>query len=124
VAALARCAPPANKPLPEEFGRCRAYLAREWALLPRVRAVLALGRLAMDGFLALLEEQGRVAARPRLPFGHDLVHDLGGGLALFASYHPSQQNTFTGKLTPAAFDAVLARIHRHLAAGETLQKAK
>ena len=66
VAAVARCAPPGNRPLPEEIGNCREYLAREWSLLTRVRAVLALGRVAMDGFLAMLREIGRIPPRGRL----------------------------------------------------------
>ena len=114
IAPLARCAPPANKPTPQEIAHCREYLEREWALLTEVRAVLALGRVAMDGFLALLRDAGRVSPRTRLAFGHGVTHDLGGGLALFTSYHPSQQNTFTGKLTPRGFDAVLKKINRHL----------
>jgi uracil-DNA glycosylase family 4 len=118
VAPLARCAPPANKPTPEEFRSCREYLAREWRLLREVRAVLALGRLAQDGFVALLREEGRLPPGRALAFGHGVSHDLGGGLRLFASYHPSQQNTFTGKLTPAGLDAVLATVKRHLASRE------
>ena len=114
IAPLARCAPPANKPTPTEIARCRGFLAREWRLLPHVRAILVLGKLAMDGLLALLRSLGRVPARPALHFGHGVAHDLGGGLRLFASYHPSQQNTFTGKLTAAAFDAVLSDVNRHL----------
>jgi uracil-DNA glycosylase family 4 len=114
VAPLARCAPPANRPSPEEFRNCRGYLAREWRLLPRVRAVLALGRLAQDGFLALLREVGRVPARKAHAFGHGVAQDLGDGLRLFSSYHPSQQNTFTGKLTSGGFDSVLAAVRRHL----------
>ncbi len=114
IAPLARCAPPANTPLPQEIASCREYLAREWELLTDVRAVLALGRVAMDGFVALLRDAGRVSPRLRPAFGHGATHDLGGGLALFASYHPSQQNTFTGQLTPRGFDAVLKKINRHL----------
>lgn len=118
IAALARCAPPDNKPSRDEIARCRDYLAREWALLPRLRAVLALGRIAMDGFLASLQAAGRLpAARSSYGFGHAVSHDLGGGLRLFVSYHPSQQNVFTGKLTPARFDRVFTQIRRHLAAG-------
>jgi len=117
IAPLARCAPPANKPTPEEIAHCREYLTREWALLTEVRAVLALGRVAMDGVLALLREAGRVSPRARPAFGHGVTHYLGGGLALFASYHPSQQNTFTGKLTARGFDAVLKKITRHLERG-------
>jgi uracil-DNA glycosylase family 4 len=114
IAPLARCAPPANKPTLVEVGRCRAFIEREWRLLPQLRAVLALGKIAMDGFVAMLRENGRLARRKGYAFGHGVSHDLGGGLRLFASYHPSQQNTFTGKLTPARFDEVFAAIARHL----------
>jgi uracil-DNA glycosylase len=114
VAAAARCAPPANRPLPEEIGHCREYLAREWRLLRRLRAVLILGKVGQDALVALLRQIGRVPPRPAFAFGHRVSHDLGDGLRLFASYHPSQQNTFTGKLTAAGFDGVLADIHRHL----------
>jgi len=116
VAPVARCAPPANKPAPEEIARCREYLVREWALLPNLGAVLVLGRIAMDGFLAMLRETGRDVPRG-LAFGHGVAHDLGGGVRLFCSFHVSQQNTFTGRLTPHSFDAVLAKVKRHLARG-------
>ncbi len=114
IAPLARCAPPLNKPTPAEIGRCRPFLQREWALLGELRAVLALGKIAMDGIVALLRDAGRLPARKGYAFGHGVSHDLGEGLRLFASYHPSQQNTFTGKLTPARFDAVFTAITRHL----------
>ncbi len=114
VAALARCAPPANKPEPAEILNCREYLLREWAALGRVRAVLALGKIAQDGFIAAMRQLGRVPPRGAFAFGHGVRHDLGDGLSLFASYHPSQQNTFTGKLTTAGFDRVLATIGKHL----------
>jgi uracil-DNA glycosylase family 4 len=113
VTPVARCAPPANKPEPAEILRCREYLVREWILLPDVRAVLVLGRVAMDGFLAMLRETDRPPP-PRLAFAHGAEHDLGGGVRLFCSYHVSQQNTFTGRLTPRSFDAVLASVKRHL----------
>jgi len=116
VAAAARCAPPANKPLPAELARCREYLSREWALLTRVRAVLVLGRIGMDGCLAMLRETGRPLPRG-LAFAHGAAHDLGGGVRLFCSYHVSQQNTFTGRLTPARFDAVLAQAKEHIGSG-------
>ncbi len=116
IAPLARCAPPANKPRPDEIEACREYLARELRLLPRVRAVLALGKIAMDGFLGLLRAQGRLPARGPRAFGHGVSHDLGEGLCLFASYHPSQQNTFTGRLTAQSFDTVLRDVRRHLEA--------
>jgi uracil-DNA glycosylase len=114
VAAIARCAPPGNRPLPDEIGKCREYLAREFALLDRVRVVLALGRVAMDGFLAMLREIGRVPPRRGYAFGHGVSHDVGAGLTVYASYHPSQQNTFTGKLTAADLDGVLAAINHKL----------
>jgi len=114
ISATARCAPPGNRPLPEEIRACREYLTREWRLLRRVRAILALGKVAMDGVLAMLREQGRVPRRKGYAFGHGVSHDLGDGLALFGSYHPSQQNTFTGKLTPQSLDAVLAAVRRHV----------
>ena len=112
--AAARCAPPGNRPLPDEMARCREYLAREWALLSRVRVVLALGRVAMDGVLAMLRGMGRIPPRQAYAFGHGVVHDLGVGVRLYGSYHPSQQNTFTGKLTAADLDAVLAGINADL----------
>jgi uracil-DNA glycosylase family 4 len=118
ITPLVRCAPPANKPLPEEALACRPFLVREWALLRRVRAVLALGKIAMDGFLATLRAEGRVPPRPALAFGHGAAHDLGDGLRLFASYHPSQQNTFTGRLTPRKLDDVLRAVKRHLERSE------
>ena len=114
IAAVARCAPPGNRPLPEEIGNCREYLEREWSLLTRVRAVLALGRVAMDGVLAMLRGMGRIPPRQAYAFGHGVVHDLGVGVRLYGSYHPSQQNTFTGKLTAADLDAVLAGINADL----------
>jgi len=114
VAAAARCAPPANKPLPTEMARCREYLSREWDLLEDLRAVLVLGKLAQDALLVMLREKARVPPRKGFAFGHGVVHDLGEGLKVFASYHPSQQNTFTGKLKPADLDAVLAAVNRHL----------
>jgi len=100
--------------LPEEIGRCREYLAREWRLLRRVRAVLALGKVSQDAFVALLRALGRVPPRKAFAFGHGVRHDLGDGLQIFASFHPSQQNTFTGKLTAAGMDTVLADVNRHL----------
>jgi uracil-DNA glycosylase family 4 len=117
VTPLVRCAPPANKPTPEEAARCRPYLVRELRALRRLRAVLALGKIAMDGVLKALREEGRLPERRAYAFGHGVRHDLGEGLVLFASYHPSQQNTFTGKLTPASFDRVLRDVRNHLEKG-------
>ncbi|MGA3186014.1 MAG: uracil-DNA glycosylase [Bryobacteraceae bacterium] len=89
IAASAHCAPPDNKPTPEELRHCRPYLERELTLLKNLRVVVALGRIAFDTYLSIIKE--------RRPFGHNVVHDLKP--TLIASYHPSQQNTSTGKLT-------------------------
>jgi uracil-DNA glycosylase family 4 len=112
ITPIVRCAPPENRPDPEEIRSCREYLLREWSLLPEARAVLALGHLALDGFLAALRSKDKET--PRLPFGHGLAHDLPGGVRLFCSYHPSQQNTFTGRLTQGSFGRILLKINRFL----------
>jgi len=114
LTAAARCAPPANRPTRDELGRCREYLLREWRLQRGARAILALGKVAQDATVAMLRETGRIPPRGGYGFGHGSEHDLGDGLRLFGSYHPSQQNTFTGRLTPARFDRVLRRVRRHL----------
>jgi uracil-DNA glycosylase family 4 len=103
VAAVVRCAPPANKPTPEERDRCMPYLAREVALLAGVRVVVALGQFAYDAACRLF------AVRPRPRFGHGVEVPLPTGRTLICSYHPSQQNTFTGTLTEPMFDAVFSR---------------
>jgi uracil-DNA glycosylase family 4 len=103
VTAAVRCAPPANKPTPQEQATCAPFLAREWALLGEVRVVVALGALAHRAVCAL------AGLRPRPRFGHLAEAALPGGQVLLGSYHPSQQNTFTGVLTEPAFDAVFAR---------------
>jgi uracil-DNA glycosylase family 4 len=106
IAAAVRCAPPANKPTPEERDRCAPFLARELALLARVRVMVALGAFGWD---AAIRAAGNAAApRPRPRFGHGAEAAV-GQYRLIGTYHPSQQNTFTGRLTPTMFDAVLAR---------------
>jgi len=114
VSAVVRCAPPANKPLPSEFHNCLPYLAAELDLI-RPRAVLALGHLAFDNYLKLLVQRGALPSRSAYPFGHGASYRLPGGLPrLFASYHPSQQNTQTGKLTPKMLLKVLRLVRRFL----------
>ena len=103
VAAVVRCAPPGNKPTPEERDRCVPYLERELALMPAVRVVVALGQFAYDAACRLF------AVRPRPRFGHGVEVPLATGRTLICSYHPSQQNTFTGTLTEPMFDAVFSR---------------
>jgi uracil-DNA glycosylase family 4 len=112
VAAAVRCAPPANRPTPEERDTCLPYLTRELELLTGVRVIVALGQFAHDVVCRLTG-----AVRPRPRFAHAAEHVLPDGRTLVDSFHPSQQNTFTGKLTEPAFDAVFARAREIL--GET-----
>ena len=109
ISATARCAPPGNKPLPAEVANCSAYLDREWALLGRKRVILALGGIAWEAALALASRHGCTLAQPKPKFAHGAAVELCAGLHLVGSYHVSQQNTFTGRLTSAMFDGVLAR---------------
>ena len=108
VAAAVRCAPPDNKPSPEERDRCLPYLVREARLLSSVRVVVALGGFAWDAWLRAARALGHDAPRPKPRFGH-LAEVPVGPYALLGSYHPSQQNTFTGRLTEEMLDAVFAR---------------
>lgn len=103
ITAVARCAPPGNRPTAAEMANCRPFLAGEWALLSQVRVVVALGQIAFNGCVRLLRENGYNLPRPR--FGHGLHYPL-NGLHLLASYHPSRQNTQTGRLTLAMLDEV------------------
>jgi len=114
ISALARCAPPGNKPVSEELVNCRSFLMDEVRLLRQVRVVLALGGMAFDGYLHALREMGW--ALPRLKFQHGAWHSLGPGLPILAAcYHPSRQNTQTGRLTEAMLDEVFDRIRQELA---------
>jgi len=109
VSAIARCAPPANRPTPLEIATCRRYLLEELRQLTRLRVVVALGKVAHDGFLAAERARGQLVPRPSPPFAHGAECRLPSGLVLLSSYHPSQQNTFTGKLTRPMLDRVFAR---------------
>ncbi len=110
ITAVARCAPPGNRPTVQELATCRPFLDREWALMPQVRVILALGQIAFEGCLRLLRDHGYEL--PRLKFGHGRHYPLDSASALprhlIASYHPSRQNTQTGRLTPAMLDDVFA----------------
>jgi len=108
ISAAGRCAPPANKPTPEELATCSEWLDRERKALSDVRVILALGAIAWDAALALVARSGATIPKPRPKFGHGAHIEL-GGLQLLGCYHVSQQNTFTGKLTPKMLDAVLAK---------------
>lgn len=111
ISAIVRCAPPDNKPLPEEAANCSEYLDREMnLLLPHVRVIVVLGGYALAGVLAAFARRGIAVPKPKPKFAHGRELGLGPGLPLILmSYHPSQQNTFTGKLTQAMFDAIWAR---------------
>ncbi len=118
ISCAVRCAPPDNKPTPGEVQLCSSqYLERELALLRKVEVVVALGRLAFDTYLRIQAEAGRIGRRSGFLFGHDEEHPLGWGLPiLISSYHPSQQNTSTGRLTAPMFRQVFERARALLAA--------
>jgi len=114
ISAACRCAPPGNKPLPREVSNCRAYLERELEIL-KPKAVLALGKIAWDAYLEILKQRGIIISRAPYKFAHGAEADLAPGTPrLFAVYHPSQQNTQTGRVTPAMYSGVLGRIRRFL----------
>jgi uracil-DNA glycosylase family 4 len=113
ITAVVRCAPPKNRPTRQEQVNCRGYLARELDLLSSVRVVLALGHIAFEGYLSLLREQ--VVDVPRLPFRHGACYKFEPPLpTLVVSYHPSRQNTQTGRLTQAMLDEVFGQIRKLL----------
>lgn len=114
ITAAVRCAPPDNKPTRLEFERCRPYLAQELKLFNNVKAVIALGKIAFDSFLVAYRENGGAVSKPRPQFGHSAAVVLPGGPRLICSYHPSQQNTFTGKLTKEMFSAVFSEARKVL----------
>jgi uracil-DNA glycosylase family 4 len=113
ITAAVRCAPPANRPTPAERDECRPYLVREIELLTRVRVVVALGGFAYEALWAALRAGGRRLPSPRPPFGHGrevaIAADEHPPITVLCCYHPSQQNTFTGRLTPSMLDAVFER---------------
>ncbi len=109
IGAAVRCAPPQNRPTPQEQANCRPWSELEAALLPDLRLILCLGGLAWDAALRL---RGAPVPRPKPRFGHGALFDDGAGLPLLGTFHPSQQNTFTGRLTPPMLDEVLLRARR------------
>jgi uracil-DNA glycosylase family 4 len=108
IAAAVRCAPPGNKPTPDEIHACHAHLKAETDALPHVSVIVTLGRIGFDAAWRLLADRG-IVVKPKPPFGHGLVHRPRGGPAVLGSYHPSRQNTNTGVLTPAMLEAVFHR---------------
>jgi uracil-DNA glycosylase family 4 len=99
ITATVRCAPPANKPTPDEIANCRPYLLEELKLLDRVRVVVGLGRIGWEAYLRARKEAGAPPPLAKPVFAHGSITELADGITLLATYHPSQQNTFTGKLT-------------------------
>ena len=114
ITAAIHCAPPDNKPLPSEFANCRPYLLDELQRLKRVRVVVALGMIAFKTYFAARKQLGRKNPAPRPPFGHGLAAQLPDGLTIISSYHPSQRNTQTGKLTEQMLDDVFRKARRIL----------
>lgn len=113
IGAAARCAPPDNKPTPQEFGNCNPYLQREFALLPNVRVLIGLGWIGFNAALGLLPGRGVALPRPRPHFGHNVSYHL-GLYTVIGTYHPSRQNTNTGRLTAGMLDAVFERVRAEL----------
>src|SRR5436190_11657059 len=114
ISATCRCAPPDNKPLPGEILNCRAYFERELEIL-KPKALLALGKIAWDAYLEILKQRGVIASRSLYKFAHGAEADVASGFPrLFGVYHPSQQNTQTGRVTPTMYAAVFRRIRRFL----------
>ncbi len=114
IAAAVRCAPPDNKPTPGEISACLPHLAAEAAALSGIKVIVALGRIAFDAYLQLLRTDGH-ATRPRPTFAHGRAHAVADGRLLIGCYHPSRQNTNTGKLTAPMMDVVFRRARRFLA---------
>jgi uracil-DNA glycosylase len=114
ITAAVRCAPPDNKPTPQEMANCLPHLEAEVTLLPRIVVIVALGKIAFDAYLRLLKQRA-VLVRPRPAFAHGAQHVLPTGQTLIGCYHPSRQNTNTGKLTASMMEHVFARARRALA---------
>lgn len=120
ITAAAHCAPPGNRPTPEELGNCSSHLADTFDSLPELRVVVTLGKIAHDALLRLCKSRGGLAALNEAPFAHGQRYRLtldaagrSGAIAVHCTYHPSQQNTFTGRLTPAMLETVLAAAARY-----------
>jgi len=123
ITSVARCAPPGNKPTPEELRNCAPWLDREMSMLKHLRVVVCLGRIAFDGLLAHVIRTGNLNSRSGLVFAHGAEYALPGGLWAIASYHPSLQNTNTGKLTRPMLLKVFMRARELAEAGRTAAPA-
>ena len=109
IASVVRCAPPGDKPLPQEIRNCAEHLLREVEALPKIRVIVCLGKIAFDGYLAYLLHSGVIARKSDHRFAHGSEYHLSNGLYLLASYHPSLRNTNTGRLNTTMFTRVFLR---------------
>jgi uracil-DNA glycosylase len=114
ITAAVHCAPPDNKPSTIEFKRCRPFLVQELRFFKNLRVVIVLGKIAFDSFIAAYRENGGGVPNPLPKFGHGVTIELAGDLKLLCSYHPSQQNTFTGKLTASMFHTIFKQARKAL----------
>ncbi|OQW36833.1 MAG: uracil-DNA glycosylase [Nitrospira sp. SG-bin1] len=114
IGATVRCAPPGNKPARDEFEHCSLFLREEVSLLNHHQVVIALGKIAFDHYLKTCRRLGHTIPAPAPKFGHGVVYQLPWGVTLLGSYHPSQQNTFTGKLTRSMFHAVFRKARKEI----------
>ncbi|MGA8877550.1 MAG: uracil-DNA glycosylase [Candidatus Korobacteraceae bacterium] len=112
ITAAIRCAPPDNKPLPSELANCAPFLDRELSILKNVKVVVALGKIGFDAYLSLLKRKGFIRHRGGYIFGHGASYTTPNGVVLLASYHPSNQNTATGKLTAPMFEEIFRQAKR------------
>lgn len=117
IGASVRCAPPDNKPTPGEFNACRTHLVGEITLLKKMQVVVVLGKIAFDQYFKACKQLGRALPKPLPQFKHQSVHELPWGITLVGSYHPSQQNTFTGKLTRPMFHGVFSEARKLIQGG-------
>ena len=109
ITSVGRCAPPGNKPMPQELANCSSFLDREMNALKRLKVILVLGKVAFDGYLGHLLRRGVITSRSGYRFGHSAEYTMPHGMTLLCSYHPSMQNTLTGKLTHEMFLRVVKR---------------
>ncbi len=114
ITAAVRCAPPQNKPTPQEIANCAAFLDREMAVLKKVKIVVALGRIGYEAYLNHMKRRGLAVSKADIAFGHGAQYKMLDGRTLICSYHPSQQNTLTGKLTEKMFLQVFIQARREL----------
>lgn len=115
ITAAVRCAPPDNKPTPEEIAACAPFLAREIAALKNLKVVVALGKIGFDAYLNFVKQQGMNISKKDYEFGHGALYKMPNGVTLIASYHPSNQNTATGKLTEKMFRDVFEKAKKLVA---------